>query len=355
MNIRLKNKIDSMTLGDMEKIVQSKTKYNVYIIKYDGREQKEYIRNTLRKHKLYRNDHLSSDQDGYVFYSPKWLIKTNSGDRMSVFSIFSARENFIVDGNFERMYVMDDVNQEVIDYKDFDNWLNKYLSSILGYTPNYMLSPEERKNRFIREDMKIVKKLDDFLNEKKIPKLSIGIDELLKVLKDEGNDIFRTFRINKDEVGVRDEIDKLYGNSGFNKNLKKNDLKKGKPQNTQYNETLLDDEYVLKFFFVYDKESIELEEPKFIILQYYNTETNKKSDILGFTNSNNINSFYEKLTDATIELTKGDDTYIYQTSNGGNNWEMKNVQMEDEEMEGTLDKKELQDLIDKKKFNVNHD
>lgn len=203
--------------------------------------------------------------------------------------------------------------------------------------------------------MKHLKDYNYFLNEKKIPKITIDIEELLSILKDEKNDIFRTFEINKDEVNVRDEIDKLYVNSGFNKNVKKNDLKKGKPQNTQYNETLLDDKYVLKFFFLYDKSSMVLEEPKFIILQYYNTDTNNKSDILGYSNSNKINSFYERLTDATIELTNDDETYIYQTSNGGNNWEMKNVQMEDDEMKGTFDKKELQDIIDQKKLKVSHD
>jgi hypothetical protein len=44
------------------------------------------------------------------------------------------------------------------------------------------------------------------------------------------------------------------------------------------------------------------------------------------------------------------DTYLYKTTNGGNNWEMKNVQMEDEEMKGDLDKGELQNLI--KKLNL---
>jgi hypothetical protein len=204
-------------------------------------------------------------------------------------------------------------------------------------------------------DMKHLKGYKNYINEKKIPKLTIDIEELLSILDNSKTDIFRTFKINKDEVGVRDDIDDLFINNNFNRNIKKNGMKHGKLQNSQDSETLLDEKYVLKFFFIYDKDSIELEEPKFIVLQYYNTDTNKRSDILGFTNTDNINSFYEKLTDATIELTKGDDTYVYQTSNGGNNWEMKNVQMEDSEMKGTLDKNELQAVIDKKKLGVKHD
>jgi len=207
-----------------------------------------------------------------------------------------------------------------------------------------------KRKKFIRENM--IKKYDDFITEKKIPKISISIESLLSLLKGLENDIFRTFKINKDEVGVRDDIDKLYVNVGFNDNVKKKKLKKGKPQNTEHSETLLDDKYILKFFFLNKEESIELEEPQYIILQYINKDNNKKSDILGFANSDKINSFYEKLTDATVELTNGEDTYVYQTSNGGNNWEMKNVQMEDDEMKGTLDKKELQELINKKNLKI---
>ena len=203
--------------------------------------------------------------------------------------------------------------------------------------------------------MKHLKGYNNYLNEKKIPKLTIDIDDLLSTLDNSKTDVFRTFRINKDEVGVRGNIDDLFINVGFNDNVKKNEMKKGKLQNTQESETILNDKYVLKFFFINDKDSSELEEPKFIILQYHNTDTKERSDILGYANTDNINSFYKKLTDATVELTKGDDTYVYQTSNGGNNWEMKNVQMEDSEMKGSFDRKELQDIIDKKKLGMKHD
>ena len=111
---------------------------------------------------------------------------------------------------------------------------------------------------------------------------------------------------------------------------------------------MLDKNTILKFFFLYKKESIELEEPEFIILQYI--KNGKRSNIIGYTNKDNINDFYEKLTDASVELTNGKDTYLYKTTNGGNNWEMKNVQMEDDEMKGDLDKEELKNLI--KKLNL---
>jgi len=351
-NIPLIGKLNSMSMVDIRKMVQDKSEYGTYSFKYEGNAQKSYYIIQLSKYKLFAGNNTStSESNGLIIYSPREIKRTNNRDPLPGYKIYAAASDFISSGKFESMYYQDDVCEQTIENSEFDIWLTKYLVSIFGVIATSLYQPK----KFIYENMKTVKKYDDFLNEKKIPKITIGIENLLSVLDKNKADVFREFLVNKDEVGVRGDIEQFYTNNGFNRNMKKNGLKHGKLQNTQYSETLLDEKYVLKFFFVYDKGSMELEEPKFIILQYYNTETKDRSDILGFTNSDNINSFYEKLTDATVELSKGDDTYVYQTSNGGNNWSMKNVQMEDDEMKGTLDKKELQSLIDKKKLNVTHD
>lgn len=193
--------------------------------------------------------------------------------------------------------------------------------------------------------MKIMMKFNDFLLEKKIPVLTYGIKTLLSILDGNKIDIFRTFKINKDVVNVDSEIERLYTDSNFKKELQQNNLKIGKPQNTEDSETLLNNNIIVKFFFIYEKDSIELEEPLYIILQHFNTKTNKRSNIIGFSNKDSIIAFYKKLTDSTIELTNSNDTFIYQTTNGGNNWEMKNVQMEDDDMKSSLDNNELQKLI----------
>jgi len=349
-NIIIINRLKDMSSEEIQKILNQKSKYSTYMLKFLDESEKSYYKNHLLKYKLYGVDHSVGNTGGYIYYTTRG-IRENNQNVLGGYAIYSTDFEFFDSGKFAEMYDMSDIYPDVIKFEDFDNWLKGFLISIFGIDSSNLYAPR----KFIYENMKKVKKYDDFLNEKKIPKISIDIKELISTLDNSKTDIFRTFKINKDEVGVRGDIDKLYSNNGFNNNIKKNDLKNGKLQNTQYSETLLDDKYVLKFFFTYDKTSMVLEEPKFIILQYYNTETDERSDILGFTNTDNINSFYEKLTDSTIELSKGKDTYVYQTSNGGNNWEMKNVQMEDEEMKGTLDKKELQELIDKKKFNVSHD
>lgn len=192
-----------------------------------------------------------------------------------------------------------------------------------------------------------IKNYNFFINENKNINLKITIDELLLVLDEEIN-IFDIFKINKDQIKQNDDISELYENAEFNKKIINNDLKKGKLEDTSYDETLLDDNISLKFFFLNNKGEMELEEPEFIILQY--NKNGIKSDIKGYKNVDKINKFYQKLTDSTIELSNGKDTYVYQTSNGGNNWEMKNVQMENDTMKGELDIDELNDLI--KKLNL---
>jgi len=347
------DRINDMEYFERKELIQNKSEYDIYLFEYNGQVQKDYYRYMLDRFNLYKYDHTNSTNNGIFFYSPRPLIKSN-GVELSGFAIYSSDKRFVENGCFESQYNKNKNNK--IDFyvrknSEFDSWLKDFIIKIFGGDAKSMYSPR----KFVYEKMKNVKRFDDFLNEKKIPEISIDIKDLLSTLKDNKIDIFRKFKINKDAVAVNGNIEDLYSNRDFNINLKKNKLKKGKLQNTQYSETLLDDKYTLKFFFLYNEKSIELEEPEFIILQYYDMDNTKSSDILGFTNSDYINSFYEKLTDATIELTKGDDTYVYQTTNGGNNWQMKNVQMEDDEMKGDLDKKELQKIINKKNLKVSNE
>ena len=90
-------------------------------------------------------------------------------------------------------------------------------------------------------------------------------------------------------------------NNFFIISWKKNELKKGKLEDTSYDETLLDKNIILKFFFLYNKESIELEEPEFIILQYI--KNGVRSDVIAYTNKDNINDFYEKLFELASKLS----------------------------------------------------
>lgn len=196
-----------------------------------------------------------------------------------------------------------------------------------------------------------IKNFSDFLLENDIPNLTIDIDDILSVLN-YSVDVFRVFEINKDKIKPSDEIEKLYTDSNFKNIIESKNMKIGKSQNTKYSETLLDEKYILKFFFIYDINASELEEPNYVILQYFDKVSNKRSDIIGYSNDNKTNNFYKLLTDNTIELINGDKTYIYQTTNGGNNWEMKNVQMEEEDIKATLDNDELLKMINNKNLKL---
>ena len=195
--------------------------------------------------------------------------------------------------------------------------------------------------------MKYLKSYNEFINEQLSVDLTVNIDDMLSVLKDEV-DIFKLFSINKDQININSVIDELYNNNEFNISLSKKSLKKGKLEDTEFDETLLGKNTTIKFFFVYGKDSMEIEEPKYIIVQYVND--NKRSNIIGYDNVDSANKFYKKLTDATIELSDGKKSYIYTTSNGGNDWELGNVQMEKGDIKGELGKDELSAMI--KKLNL---
>jgi hypothetical protein len=202
--------------------------------------------------------------------------------------------------------------------------------------------------------MKRIKQFNEFITEKNsIKDIKISIDDLLDVIDDSELNLSTTFNLDGENVTEKDNISKLYSDTQFNKNLDKKKLKKGKLQDTKDNETMLDDNYILRFFFVYDKDSNELEEPKYILVQYYNKTDNTISEIRLFENESSINKFYEMLTDKTIELQKGKKEYIYQTSNSGNNWELKNPNQVKGDFKDTMDYEEIDNLLKNKKIKLN--
>lgn len=200
--------------------------------------------------------------------------------------------------------------------------------------------------------MKRIKKFQDFINEKILNRIKISIDELLNIIDQNELKLSTTFGLDDDTITIKDNISVLYNDANFNKNINKKGLKKSKLHDTKDNQTLLDDNIILRFFFIYPKDSIELEEPKYIIIQYFDKNTNEISDIRLFQNKDSINKFYETLTDKTIELKKGEKEYIYQTSNSGNNWELKNPKQVKGHFKSELDFVEMDNLLKNKKIKL---
>jgi hypothetical protein len=103
--------------------------------------------------------------------------------------------------------------------------------------------------------------------------------------------------------------------------------------------------------FIYDISSNELENPLYITFQVWN-ETNKEwEDVKLFKINGDVKKFYDKLSSKTIEVTDGDENYIYITSDG-NTWELQNLDKENDVYKRFFRKDELQSLLNDRKVTV---
>ena len=112
-------------------------------------------------------------------------------------------------------------------------------------------------------------------------------------------------------------IDDVYGDVEFNKNMVADNYKKSQIYNTIDYETFL--ESPIKFFFIFEKDKNELENPTYIVTETMELD---KNSVKMFKVNDNIKNFYDKLTSKTIEIVDGDKKYVYQTSSS-NEWNLK--------------------------------
>jgi len=147
-------------------------------------------------------------------------------------------------------------------------------------------------------------------------------DELLNTIKAKEVDLYQTFELNPDVLKAHFTIQELYDNQNFNKSLNKKGFKKNEMESTEETETFIDDTIVVKFFSVYKKSASELEQPEFIIYQSKKRSDKQWNDVKCYKVNDNMKNFYDKLTNKTVEIKKGDKTYIYITSNSGNDWQL---------------------------------
>lgn len=182
-----------------------------------------------------------------------------------------------------------------------------------------------------------IKTYKEFLNESK--SVSIGIDDVVSFFSKKLNikDIF--------DVKKTMNINDLYANNSFNELLLSEKLKKSELQDNKTFEMLIDNNYNLTFFLLFNKNQLKIEEPIYIIMQYFNNTTHELSELYLFKNDNRINDFYGMLTDANIEIKDNGKTYLYSTTNAGNNWEMKNLKMVDKKHKKELDKDEINNQL----------
>jgi hypothetical protein len=179
--------------------------------------------------------------------------------------------------------------------------------------------------------------------------MNIWHDVLLSAISAEEKDIFDTLKLPKDFYQGRLTLDFLSNNIEFINSLSSLGLKKSPVQNTEEYQTFVNKP--CKWMFIYDISSNELENPLYITFQVWN-ETNKDwEDVKLFKINGDVKKFYDKLSSKTIEVTDGDENYIYITSDG-NTWELQNLDKENDVYKRFFRKDELQSLLNDRKVTV---
>jgi maltooligosyltrehalose synthase len=179
--------------------------------------------------------------------------------------------------------------------------------------------------------------------------MNIWHDVLLSSISAEEKDIFDTLKLPKDFYQGRLTLDFLSDNIEFVNSLSSLGLKKSPVQLTDDYQTFVNKP--CKWMFIYDINSNELENPLYIAFQTWN-ETNKIwDDVKLFKINGDVKKFYDKLSSKTIEVTDGDENYIYTTADG-NTWELQNLDKENDIYKRFFRKDELESLLNERKVRL---
>ena len=179
--------------------------------------------------------------------------------------------------------------------------------------------------------------------------MNIWHDVLLSAISAEEKDIFDTLKLPKDFYQGRLTLDFLSDNIEFVNSLSSLGLKKSPVQNTEEYQTFVNKP--CKWMFIYDISSNELENPLYIVFQVWNETSKEWEDVKLFKINGDVKKFYDKLSSKTIEVTDGDENYIYITSDG-NTWELQNLDKENDVYKRFFRKDELQSLLNDRKVTV---
>jgi len=183
--------------------------------------------------------------------------------------------------------------------------------------------------------------------------LNIWQDVLLSSINASKLNFKKTFYLD-DKTFQKFDAQELFDSTKFINKLSSIGLKKAQLQNTDDFETFINKP--CRFFFIYKIESNELENPEYLVFQTWNQSLEEGigawEEAELYKVKDNIQKFYDKLTSRTIEIIDGDQNYIYTTSNG-NDWQLQNLDKENDIYIRVLRKEELQKVLDEKKITLN--
>lgn len=192
-------------------------------------------------------------------------------------------------------------------------------------------------------DLSLIGELVD-INES----LNLDHDLILKSIGAEEIDIFETFNLPRNDYQNKLDIEYLSDNIEFINSLSSIGFKKSNIQNTDDYECFIKS---CKFMFIYGIESNELENPFFVLFQTWDETLNKWNEVKLYKVNDDVKKFYDKLSSKIVEITDGDDKYIYQTSNK-NEWELKSDINNDGIYKKTFRNDEFQKLIKDRRVKI---
>jgi len=176
---------------------------------------------------------------------------------------------------------------------------------------------------------------------------SIVTDEtsLLKSINAEEVDLYQSFNLNPDDMKTKFTIEELYNNNSFNKCLNKLKLKKNELESTDDAETFIDNTIQIVFFSIFKSDVSELEKPEYIIFQSKKRNDKEWNSVKCYKVNEDMRKFYDKLTNKTVEIRKGDKTYIYNTSDSGNDWQLAPTTKEENKFKKIMSNDYIKDVL----------
>ena len=126
-------------------------------------------------------------------------------------------------------------------------------------------------------------------------------------------------------------------------------LKKSPLENSDNYQTFLNNS--CRFLFIYKSKSDMIENPVYILIQSKQGNDWLPIEVYKLDEKIPINKFYDKLTSRTVEISDGDDNYIYMTNNA-NEWVLQNVDKENDIYKRLFRKEEFEDLLNSRKVKI---
>ena len=177
--------------------------------------------------------------------------------------------------------------------------------------------------------------------------LSVWQDSLLASIQAEELDMYNTFKLTNN---IKPDLDVLNNSNEFINSLSSIGLKKNSIVNTDDSECLI--KKSCRFLPIYKIESNDLEDPNFLIIQFWNETLNKWDDAKLYKINDDMKKFYDKLTNRTIEISSGGKNYTYKTSNSGNEWNLEKGD-DNEQFKKYLRKEDMEELLKHKNIKLN--